>query len=54
MYGAKEEVVVTAKANIEEKYPSIGITGYCNGYIKDQDALVQKINESGQRSSLLH
>ena len=47
MYGAKEEVVATAKAKIEEKYPSIRITGYSNGYTKDQDELVRKINESG-------
>ena len=47
MYGAKEEVVATAKAKIEEKYPRIQITGYSNGYTKDQDELVRKINESG-------
>ena len=47
MYGAKEEVVATAKVKIEEKYPSIQITGYSNGYTKDQDELVRKINESG-------
>ena len=47
MYGAKEEVVATAKVKIEEKYPSIQIAGYSNGYTKDQDELVRKINESG-------
>ena len=47
MYGAKEEVIATAKAKIEEKYPSIRITGYSNGFTKDQDELVRKINESG-------
>lgn len=47
MYGAKEEVVATAKAKIEEKYPSIRITGYSNGYTKGQDELVRRINESG-------
>ena len=47
MYGAKEEVVASAKVKIEEKYPSIHITGYSNGYTKDQDELVRKINESG-------
>lgn len=46
MYGAKEEVVTKAKEKIQQKYPSIQITGYCNGYIKDQDALIQQINES--------
>ena len=47
MYGAKEEVVALAKVKIEEKYPSIQITGYSNGYTKDEDELVRKINESG-------
>jgi N-acetylglucosaminyldiphosphoundecaprenol N-acetyl-beta-D-mannosaminyltransferase len=47
MYGAKEEVVALAKVKIEEKYTSIQITGYSNGYTKDQDELVRKINESG-------
>lgn len=46
MYGAKEEVVVQAKKNIERKYPSIQISGYSNGYVKDHKALVKKINES--------
>lgn len=47
MYGAKEEVVALAKVKIEEKYPSIQIAGYSNGYTKDEDELVRKINESG-------
>ncbi|WP_108668932.1 WecB/TagA/CpsF family glycosyltransferase [Peribacillus acanthi] len=46
LYGAKEEVVKKAKEKIEEKYPTITISGYENGYVKDMDALVHKINES--------
>jgi N-acetylglucosaminyldiphosphoundecaprenol N-acetyl-beta-D-mannosaminyltransferase len=47
MYGAKEEVVKTAKENIEAKYPGIQIVGYSNGYEKDHQSLVQRINDSG-------
>jgi N-acetylglucosaminyldiphosphoundecaprenol N-acetyl-beta-D-mannosaminyltransferase len=46
MYGAKEEVVVQAKKNIEKAYPSIQIRGYSNGYQKDQEALIHQINHS--------
>lgn len=46
MYGAKEEVVTKAKQNIEAKFPHLNIAGYANGYEKDMDALVKKINDS--------
>ena len=46
MYGAKEEVVTKAKENIEKTFPAIQITGYSNGYNKDQEALVNAINQS--------
>ncbi|MFC0187334.1 WecB/TagA/CpsF family glycosyltransferase [Fictibacillus aquaticus] len=45
MYGAKEEVVSEAKRKIEEKYPAITIAGYENGYVKDHEALVKRIND---------
>lgn len=47
LYGAKEEVVTEAKRKLEEKYPGLIISGYENGYVQDQQALVEKINESG-------
>jgi N-acetylglucosaminyldiphosphoundecaprenol N-acetyl-beta-D-mannosaminyltransferase len=47
LYGAKEEVVTEAKRKLEEKYPGLMISGYENGYVQDQQALVEKINESG-------
>ena len=47
LYGAKEEVVNTAKNNLEEKYPGLVISGYANGYVNDQEELIQKINQSG-------
>lgn len=46
MYGAKEEIVLQAKENIEKKYPLIQISGYSNGYTNDEDVLVKKINDS--------
>lgn len=46
LYGAKEDVVSKAKEKIEEKYPSIIISGYENGYVQDAELVVQKINEA--------
>lgn len=47
LYGAKEEVVEAAKNNLQEKYKNIQIVGFENGYIKDNDSLIEKINASG-------
>ncbi|KIY23886.1 MULTISPECIES: WecB/TagA/CpsF family glycosyltransferase [Mesobacillus] len=46
LYGAKEEVVTAAKQKLEEKYPRLVISGYENGYEKDQDKIVKNINAS--------
>lgn len=46
-YGAKEEVVTKAISNIQDKFPSIKVAGYTNGYEKDEAALVKRIKESG-------
>lgn len=46
LYGAKEEIVKTAKINLENKYKGIEIVGYENGYVKDNDMLIKKINET--------
>lgn len=46
MYGAKEEVVVKAKEELEKKYPKINIVGYMNGYEKDNDKILKAINKS--------
>lgn len=48
-YGAKEEVVTKAIANIQTEHPSIQVAGYTNGYHKDEDALVTKIHQSGAK-----
>ncbi|ABO68439.1 MULTISPECIES: WecB/TagA/CpsF family glycosyltransferase [Geobacillus] len=46
LYGAKEEVVKKAKENLEAKYPRLCIAGYMNGYVNDDEAVVQAINEA--------
>ncbi|HYK74398.1 MAG TPA: WecB/TagA/CpsF family glycosyltransferase, partial [Pseudoneobacillus sp.] len=48
-YGAKEEVVSEAKQKLEERFPTLKIVGYENGYMKDNDKLVEKINASGAK-----
>lgn len=46
-YGAKEEVVREAKRKLEERFPALKIVGYANGYVTDQEALIEQINDSG-------
>ncbi|KAB7707432.1 WecB/TagA/CpsF family glycosyltransferase [Bacillus aerolatus] len=46
-YGAKEDVVRTAKEKLEAKIPNLRVAGYANGYVQDQEALVEQIRESG-------
>ncbi len=45
-YGAKEEVVTKAIAEIQKERPTIQIAGYTNGYEKDEASLVHRINNS--------
>ncbi|KGP92418.1 N-acetylmannosaminyltransferase [Pontibacillus chungwhensis BH030062] len=45
-YGAKEEVVSKAIENIQAKYPAMQVAGYDNGYVQDQEALIEKIQGS--------
>ena len=49
LFGAKEEVVVKVKQIFEEKYPTIQIVGYRNGYFteKDEPEIVKNMAESG-------
>ncbi|MGG3739378.1 WecB/TagA/CpsF family glycosyltransferase [Aeribacillus pallidus] len=46
LYGAKEEVVHQAAANIQKKYPKLRIAGVQHGYEKDVEKVITKINES--------
>lgn len=50
-YGAKEEVVTKAIAEIQKDRPNIQVAGYTNGYEKDEAALVSRIHDS--RASIL-
>ncbi|SDJ27714.1 WecB/TagA/CpsF family glycosyltransferase [Salimicrobium halophilum] len=46
IYGAKEEVVTEAIANIKKNHPNITIAGYENGYEDDEEKVVQHIQEA--------
>ena len=46
LYVAKEEVVLDAKENLLKQYKGIRIVGYENGYVKNNDDLISKINTS--------
>lgn len=49
MLGAQEEVVQTARSNIENDHPGIQIVGTRNGYFSQEEerTLVEHINETG-------
>ncbi|OES44927.1 WecB/TagA/CpsF family glycosyltransferase [Domibacillus iocasae] len=46
-YGAKEETVKKAKENLEASIPNLHVAGYENGYVQDQEVLLEKIRQSG-------
>ncbi|MGM8215070.1 WecB/TagA/CpsF family glycosyltransferase [Bacillaceae bacterium W0354] len=45
-YGAKEEVGVAMQQKLHERLPNLQIAGYSNGYTKNTEELIKKINES--------
>lgn len=47
MYGAAPDVVKNAKTELIKKYPQINIVGIMDGYEKNNDKIINKINESG-------
>lgn len=49
LYGAKKEVIDLAAANIARDYPGIEIAGLTDGYEQDEEALIQRINDSGAK-----
>ncbi|KXH84023.1 N-acetylmannosaminyltransferase [Sporosarcina sp. HYO08] len=49
LYGAKKEVIELAAENIQRDNPGITIAGMTDGYEQDEEALVQRINDSGAR-----
>ena len=44
LYGSQKEILEKAKKQLEIKYPNIQIVGYVNGYEKDNDIIIKKIN----------
>ena len=45
-YGAKREVVEKAATNLKEKYPSLVVAGMQDGYEKNEELVVQRIQEA--------
>lgn len=46
LYGAKEEVVHATKQKLENLYPGLQIVGIKNGFVEENEELVQEINHS--------
>ena len=46
LYGAKSDVIIEAKKKLENKYQNIKIVGIIDGYEKNQEKIVEKINKS--------
>lgn len=46
LYGAKPGVAETAKKELQKQYPNLQVTGVIDGYIKDNNQIVDTINES--------
>ncbi|MDW7658947.1 MAG: WecB/TagA/CpsF family glycosyltransferase [Bacillota bacterium] len=46
LYGARPEIVSQAKDKLEQLYPGIRITGTLDGYVQDDEQIIQTINES--------
>lgn len=46
LYGAKREIVEETRKKLLEKYKTIKIVGIEDGFVKDNDKLIEKINKS--------
>ena len=47
LLGGKPGIAQLAAENLQKKYPGLEIAGCCDGYFKDEAAVVRKVNESG-------
>ena len=47
LYGGKVGIAETAAERLTNKFPKLKIAGCLNGYKKDNDAVIRKINSSG-------
>ena len=45
LFGSKEEVIVSMKEVLKNKYPNIIISGISNGYVKDRDKVFEEISK---------
>lgn len=45
LFGSKEEVIVSMKEVLKNKYPDIIISGTSNGYVKDRDKVFEEISK---------
>lgn len=45
LFGAKQEVIDAIEDVMKTKYPNIELLGTTNGYVKDKDAIMQKISK---------
>ncbi len=45
--GGKPGVAETAANNLKSEFPTLIVSGTANGYFKDTDAMIEKINQSG-------
>ena len=43
LLGAKKEIVEKLTERIQHQYPNINLLGYCDGYVKDKDAVFEQI-----------
>lgn len=43
LFGSKEEVIVSMRKVLQEKYPNLIISGTSNGYVKDRDKVFDEI-----------
>ncbi|MFX3617879.1 MAG: WecB/TagA/CpsF family glycosyltransferase [Sporolactobacillus sp.] len=47
LLGAREPAVKSAAARLQQQFPSLQISGWHSGYMNDEQAIVQSINQSG-------
>lgn len=49
LLGGKPGIAQMAAENLVKKYPGLNIVGYSDGYFKNDDMAVEKVNESGAK-----
>lgn len=49
LYGAKPGVAKQAATKLQEQYPKLKVAGTLDGYVKDEEEIIQTINDSGAK-----